>query len=133
MNLRQRYINVRGKLLDLSVPRIMGVINMTPDSFYEGSRFMDDETVIRAVLRMIIDGADIIDVGGYSSRPGAVNITIDEEKNRVLKAIKAINHEFPDVIISVDTFRAEIAREAVLECGAGIINDISGGEADGKM
>ncbi len=133
MDLKVRYINVNGTLLDLSVPKVMGIVNTTPDSFYPGSRYTDDESIIKAVLQMIIDGADIIDVGGYSSRPGAQNISIDEEKNRVLKAIRAINREFPDVIISVDTFRAEIAKEAVLECGAGIINDISGGESDAKM
>ncbi|MFZ0281274.1 MAG: dihydropteroate synthase [Bacteroidales bacterium] len=133
MDLKVRYINVNGTLLDLSVPKVMGIVNTTPDSFYPGSRYTDDESIIKAVLQMIIDGADIIDVGGYSSRPGAQNISIDEEKNRVLKAIRSINREFPDVIISVDTFRAEIAKEAVLECGAGIINDISGGESDAKM
>ncbi len=133
MDLKVRYINVNGKLLDLSVPKVMGIVNTTPDSFYPGSRYTDDESIIKAVLQMITDGADIIDVGGYSSRPGAQNISIDEERNRVLKAIRAINREFPDVMISVDTFRAEIAKEAVRECGAGIINDISGGEADAKM
>jgi dihydropteroate synthase len=82
---------------------------------------------------MLEDGADILDVGGYSSRPGAKNITIEEESTRVLKAIKLISREFPEAIISVDTFRADIAREAVLGCGAHIINDISGGDADSKM
>jgi dihydropteroate synthase len=111
----------------------MGIINVTPDSFYRGSRLTGEEEIIRAASQMIDDGADILDVGGYSSRPGAVNITIEEERTRVINAIKLINRELPEAIISVDTFRSEIVLEAVLECGAGIINDISGGEADKKM
>jgi dihydropteroate synthase len=111
----------------------MGIINITPDSFYEGSRYNTDEEILRAAVRMLEDGADILDVGGYSSRPRAKDISIEEESNRVLKAIKLINREFPEAIISVDTFRADIAREAVVECGALMINDISGGEADSKM
>jgi dihydropteroate synthase len=130
---KSRYINVGGKLLDLRVPRVMGILNITPDSFYKGSRYNTDEEIIMAATRMIKDGADILDIGGYSSRPGAADIQGDEESRRVLKAIKIIRREFPDAVISVDTFRAEIAREAVLGCGAQIINDISGGDGDGEM
>jgi len=133
MVLKPRYINVGGKLLDLSVPKVMGIINVTPDSFYEGSRFFREEDYVKAAVAMAEDGADMIDIGGYSSRPGAEDITIEEERDRVLKAIRLINREIPGLIISVDTFRADIAKEAVLECGAGIINDISGGEADQRM
>ncbi len=133
MVFKPRYINVSGKLLDLSVPKVMGIINVTPDSFYEGSRFFREEDYINAAVKMAEDGADMIDIGGYSSRPGAEDITIEEERDRVLKAIRLINRELPELIISVDTFRADIAKEAVLECGAGIINDISGGEADKRM
>jgi dihydropteroate synthase len=133
MAVKPRYINVRGTLIDLSVSKVMGIINVTPDSFYRGSRLTGEEEIIRAASQMIDDGADILDVGGYSSRPGAVNITIEEERTRVINAIKLINRELPEAIISVDTFRSEIVLEAVLECGAGIINDISGGEADKKM
>jgi dihydropteroate synthase len=128
---KSHYINVGGKLLDLSVPRVMGILNITPDSFYKGSRYNTDEEIIMAATRMIKDGADILDIGGYSSRPGATDIQGDEESRRVLKAIKIVRREFPDAVISVDTFRAEIAREAVLGCGAQIINDISGGDGDG--
>ena len=128
-----RYINVRGNLIDLSVPKVMGIINVTPDSFYEGSRFMEDNEIIRIASKMIEDGADILDVGGYSSRPGAENITAEEERTRVIKAVKLINHELPEAIISIDSFRSEIVLEAVTECGAGIINDISGGESDANM
>ncbi len=130
---KPRYINTGGKLLDLEIPKVMGIINITPDSFYEGSRYNTDEEILRVAVRMLEDGADILDVGGYSSRPRAKDISIEEESNRVLKAIKLINRELPDAIISVDTFRADIAREAVVECGALMINDISGGEADSKM
>lgn len=126
-------INAGGKLLDLSEPRIMGIINVTPDSFYSGSRVNTDADLIRRAGEMINDGADILDIGGYSSRPGAADISAEEEKKRILSAIKLINREFPGVIISIDTFRSEIAAEAVNDCGASIINDISGGEADPEM
>jgi dihydropteroate synthase len=130
---KPRYINVGGKLLDLEIPKVMGIINITPDSFYKGSRYNTDSEIIEAAGRMIGDGADILDIGGYSSRPGAAVVSNDEEGRRVLRAIKLLRKEFSGVILSVDTFRADIASEAVLESGAHIINDISGGEADDKM
>jgi len=130
---KPRYINTGGKLLDLETPKVMGILNITPDSFYRGSRYVTDEQILGAAEKMLNEGADILDVGGYSSRPGAEEINAEEEGRRVLKAIKLINRSFPGAIISVDTFRADIAREAVLECGALMINDISGGDADDKM
>jgi len=130
---KPEYINTGGKLMDLKIPRIMGIINVTPDSFYAGSRYFDDRSIIEAARRMLAEGADFIDVGGYSSRPGADDISPEEEKSRVLRAIKLITGEIPEVIVSVDTFRAEIAYKAVNECGAQIINDISGGDADKEM
>jgi len=130
---KPRYINAGGKLFDLEIPRVMGILNITPDSFYSGSLYNTNDEILQAAKRMLKDGADILDVGGYSSRPGAKDISAEEEHNRVLKAIKLINREFPEAIISVDTFRAEIAREAIVECGASIINDISGGDADINM
>ncbi|MEI6050658.1 MAG: dihydropteroate synthase [Bacteroidota bacterium] len=111
----------------------MGILNITPDSFYEGSRYNSDEDIIKAAVKMMEDGADIIDVGGYSSRPGATDISMEEEGTRVLKAIKLIRRELPEAVISVDTFRADVAMKAVNECGAHIINDISGGHADSRM
>ena len=128
-----RYINTGSDLLDLAVPKVMGILNVTPDSFYKGSRYNTDEEILKAAGKMIDEGADILDVGGYSSRPGAADITKEEEGGRVLKAIKLISRELPKAIISVDTFRANIAMEAVAECGARMINDISGGEADADM
>jgi len=130
---KPRYINTGGKLLDLDTPRVMGILNITPDSFYKGSRYNSDEEILKVAVRMIEDGADILDVGGYSSRPGAKDVSQDEESKRVLKAIKVITRELPEAIISVDTFRADVAREAITECGAHIINDISGGDADSEM
>jgi len=130
---KPEYINTGGKLTDLKIPRIMGVINVTPDSFYAGSRYLDEGSIINAARRMLDEGADFIDVGGYSSRPGADDISPEEEKSRVLRAIRLITGEIPEAIVSVDTFRAEIAYRAVTECGAQIINDISGGDADKEM
>jgi len=130
---KPRYINTRGVLLDLEIPKVMGILNITPDSFYPGSRYIADEEILKAATEMLADGADILDVGGYSSRPRAKDISPDEESKRVLKAIKLINRELPLAIISVDTFRADVARQAVVECGASMINDISGGDADSKM
>ncbi|HZY24668.1 MAG TPA: dihydropteroate synthase [Bacteroidales bacterium] len=130
---KPRYINTGGRLLDLEVPKVMGILNITPDSFYKRSRYYTDAEILKAAATMLEEGADILDVGGYSSRPGAKNITIEEESERVLRAIRLINGEFPDSIISVDTFRANVAMEAVSDCGARIINDISGGEGDPGM
>jgi dihydropteroate synthase len=133
MQTKPGYINVKGHLISLDLPKVMGVINITPDSFYSGSRFPDESSLLKAASGMLNDGADFLDVGGYSSRPGAKDITAEEEKRRVLKAVKLISKEFPGAVISVDTFRAEVAREAVCDCGAHMINDISGGEADAEM
>lgn len=133
MPLKPGYINVRGTLMDLSVPKVMGIINVTPDSFYGRSRSTDEEDIITVATEMIEDGADILDVGGYSTRPGADEISYEEERGRVINAVKVISRELPEAVISVDTFRSEIAREAVLEYGAAIINDISGGEFDPDM
>jgi len=130
---KPRYINVGGKLLNLEIPKVMGILNITPDSFYSGSRYNTDKEILAAAVRMVKEGADIIDVGGYSSRPGAEDISEEEEARRVLKAIKLISKELPEIIISIDTFRAAVAREAIIEYGAHMINDISGGDSDKSM
>lgn len=130
---KPRYINVGGKLLDLEKPKVMGILNVTPDSFYKGSRYNTDAEIIGAAVRMTEEGADIIDVGGYSSRPGAADVPEDEEKSRVLKAIYMIRRELPDSVLSIDTFRADLAEEAIMDSGADMINDISGGDADERM
>jgi len=125
-------LNIRSTLIDLTVPKVMGILNITPDSFYDGGRFTRKESFLNHVEEMIEEGADFIDVGGYSTRPGAVEISETEERHRVIPALQQILKEFPRVIISVDTVRAAIAREAILE-GASLINDVSGGEQDVKM
>jgi dihydropteroate synthase len=133
MMVKAKYINVGGRLIDLDTPKVMGVLNITPDSFYTGSRFNNEKDILAAAKKMVEDGADFLDIGGYSSRPGAENIEAAEEKERVLKAIRLVSAKLPEAIISIDTFRADIAREAVCDCGAHIINDISGGESDKMM
>ncbi len=118
--------------MDLSTPRIMGIVNVTPDSFYAGSRYGKPDLVLPHVENMLNEGADFIDIGGYSSRPNAVDISEEEESNRVLPVIRSIKKAFPDTIISIDTFRAPIAGKAIEE-GAAMINDISGGSLDPTM
>ena len=125
-------INVKGNLIDLSHPIIMGILNITPDSFYDGGFYNSEKKIIAQVKKMINDGASIIDIGGYSSRPGAEDISVESELSRVLTVIKAIRHKFPETLISIDTFRSEVAKKAV-KAGADIINDISGGSLDKKM
>lgn len=133
MSVKPKYINTGGRLLDLSVPVVMGIVNITPDSFYKGSRYINNDAVLAAVSKMLEEGAGIIDIGGYSTRPGAMEVTYEEEAGRVLPAIRIVSDNFPSAIISVDTFRAGIAKEAVTLCGAHIINDIYGLEGDTEM
>jgi dihydropteroate synthase len=124
-------LNVGGRLIDLRQPRVMGILNVTPDSFYKDSR-VNADNVLDQVEQMLKEGADLLDVGGYSSRPGAVDISVEEELKRVIPVVKAIKHVYPDAIISVDTFRSEVARQSV-EAGADLVNDISAGLLDEKM
>lgn len=126
-------INAGGRLLDLSQPQVMGILNVTPDSFYDGSRCPDMTAVTKRVETILSEGADMIDVGGYSSRPGCVDVSVDEEKRRLAIGFEAIRRLSPDAVISVDTFRAEVARWSVEEWGVQIINDISAGELDADM
>jgi len=130
---RNLSINCNGRLIALDTPRVMGIINVTPDSFYEGSRYIDPGEIIEAVGRMVKEGADMVDVGASSSRPGASSVSEEEEMGRLHMALGAIRRDFPDLIVSVDTFRASIANMAVKEYRADIINDISGGEMDPNM
>ena len=125
-------INCAGKLIDLSIPKIMGILNITPDSFYDGGRYNSDKKILDHVEKMIIDGAIFIDIGAYSSRPGAVDIDENEELKRIIPAIELVNKKFPEIIISIDTFRSKVA-EACLNSGASIINDISASQLDEKM
>jgi dihydropteroate synthase len=127
-----RYIQVRNKLFDLSIPKIMGVLNATPDSFFEGSRVEKNTDLSSRLGAMVNAGMDILDIGGCSTRPGAEEVSEKEELERVLPLIKKIRKEFPEVLISIDTFRASVAEEA-LKVGADIINDVQGGNYDPRI
>lgn len=126
-------INIRGALRDFRRPWVMGIVNVTPDSFYAGSRTQCVDDIRARVGRHVADGADCIDIGGYSSRPGADDISEDEEWRRVATALEVVRGDWPDVVVSVDTFRADVARKTVEQYGVDIINDISGGDLCPKM
>lgn len=125
-------INCKGTLIDLSTPKVMGIVNLTPDSFYDGGNYKDLAAVISQVGTMLEEGATFIDMGAYSSRPGATDISIQEEESRLLPVIEEIVKQFPDVLISVDTFRSSVAQKAV-QAGACMVNDISAGTLDKDM
>ena len=125
-------INCKGELITFDKPKVMGIINITPDSFYEGSRHREMNDILKQVDKMMDQGADLIDIGGYSSRPGANDIPLQEELERVIPVIRNVADKFPQVRISVDTFRSEVARQA-LDNGAAMINDISAGLLDDAM
>jgi len=126
-------INLNGSLIDLSTPIVMGILNITPDSFFEGSRCQTADKICYRAEEITRQGGKIIDVGGYSTRPGAKEVTADEELDRVVFAMKTIREKFPEVPVSIDTFRANIAQIAVRDFGAAIVNDISGGTLDEQM
>lgn len=117
-------LNVKGKLMALSEPRVMGILNVTPDSFYAGSRRQTEQEVAGRVRQMAEEGADIIDVGAYSTRPGAVPVTEQEECDRLSRSLAVVRREWPEAVVSVDTFRPHVARMAVEDYGADIINDV---------
>lgn len=125
-------INCNGKLIDLSSPKVMGILNITPDSFYDGGQYKDESAILKQVENMLNEGATFIDVGGYSSRPGADFVSEAEELNRVIPVIELILRQLPETLISVDTFRSNIAKKSV-ETGAALINDISAGHLDANM
>ena len=126
-------IKLNNRLFDLSVPAVMGIVNATPDSFYTGNRFLSDKALLTSVEKMMVDGVDILDFGGYSTRPMAKNISSEEEIERLSNAIETVLKKFPDCIISVDTFRANVARNMVKNYNVSIINDIGGGTLDDLM
>jgi dihydropteroate synthase len=125
-------LNAGGKLIDLSTPKVMGIINLTPDSFYAGSRKQTVNDALMQAGKMLAEGATFLDLGAYSSRPGADDISVDEEMDRLLPVIEFIVARYPEAILSIDTFRAAVA-EAAIKAGAHIINDISGGQLDADM
>ena len=125
-------INCKGKLIDLSSPKVMGILNITPDSFYDGGKYSNDTTILKHVELMLNEGATFIDIGAYSSRPGANHVSEKEELNRVLPILDLVLKSFPETLISIDTFRSNIAKQTI-EAGAALINDISAGKLDENM
>ncbi len=125
-------LNIGGKIIDLTEPKVMGILNITPDSFFEGSRVNSEKEILAQTEKMLNEGVDFLDLGAYSSWPGADDISIEEEINRLIPAVKLISNEFPKAILSIDTFRAKVAEQAI-ENGAHMINDISGGNLDHQM
>lgn len=125
-------INCKGKLIDLNSPKVMGIVNITPDSFYDGGKHKDDASILRQVENMLVSGATFIDIGAYSSRPGATEVSTSEELKRLLPVLHLILKEFPDILLSIDTFKGKVAEEAI-QVGAAIINDISSGLLDEGM
>ena len=125
-------INCKGNLIDLSTPKIMGILNITPDSFYDGGKYKNDNEFLSQVYIMLKEGATFIDVGAYSSRPNAAHVSESEELQRLIPIINLLLKEFPEILLSVDTFRSTVAQKAV-ECGAALINDISAGLMDKNM
>lgn len=128
-----RTLNINGQLLSLEQPKVMGILNVTPDSFYESSRKQGEEDIVGQVVRMLSEGADIIDIGACSTRPGAPVVSVEEEMDRLRCGLNALRKVAPTAIVSVDTFRADVARMCVEEYGVAIVNDISGGSFDAAM
>lgn len=126
-------INVGGKLMDLGEPQVMGILNVTPDSFYSASRKNTEQEIADRVQAILAEGGSMIDVGAYSSRPGADDVSAEEEMDRLRGGLKILRNIAPDAVVSVDTFRADVAKMCVEEFGVQIINDISGGELDDRM
>jgi len=125
-------INCKGKLIDLSTPKVMGILNLTPDSFYDGGKLTSEKEIVSQAEKMIKDGATFLDLGGYSSRPGAAFVSEEEELKRVLPVVSLILKEIPKALLSIDTFRSNIAKQCIKK-GAALINDISGGAMDDDM
>jgi dihydropteroate synthase len=128
----KRTVNCKGNLIDLSIPKVMGILNFTPDSFYSESRALEDKALLDKIELMVLEGATFIDIGAYSSRPGAAFVSQEEEKKRLLPSLELLIKEFPELLISVDTFRSAIASEAI-DIGACMVNDISAGNLDQDM
>ncbi|MEQ9285813.1 MAG: dihydropteroate synthase [Cyclobacteriaceae bacterium] len=126
------YLNIKGSLLDISRPSVMGIINLTADSFYDGGKIKNDKDLLLKAEKMLSEGATFLDVGAYSSRPGAVDIPVDTERENAVNGIKTILNEFPEALISIDSFRSQVARAAI-DHGASVINDISAGALDKDM
>lgn len=125
-------INCKGELIDVSSPKVMGILNVTPDSFFDGGKYNQERAILTHIERMLLDGATFIDVGAYSSKPNAEFVSEGEELNRILPVVSSILKEFPDAVLSIDTFRSNVAKQCI-EIGAALINDISAGKLDDNM
>jgi dihydropteroate synthase len=125
-------LNCNGQLIALDTPKVMGILNVTPDSFYDGGRFKDEKSILIQVEKLLNEGASFIDIGAYSSRPGADFVTEDEELKRLIPVVTLVHNSFPECLISIDSFRSNIIRTAI-EAGAALVNDISGGQLDPLM
>ena len=125
-------INCKGQLIDLSIPRVMGILNLTPDSFYDGGKYKNEKDILFQTEKMLNEGATFIDVGAYSSRPNAEHISEDEELRRIISTVELLSKVFPNILMSIDTFRSRIAKQSV-EAGACMVNDISAGKLDHAM
>ena len=125
-------INCKGQLIDLSKPKVMGILNLTPNSFFDGGRYLDEAAIVAQVQKMLSEGATFIDIGAYSSKPNAEFVSVEEELARIVPIVELLVQQFPDILISIDTFRSEVA-EACIQKGAALINDISAGKLDDKM
>src|SRR5574344_1123085 len=126
-------INIKGRLLDLSEPQVMGILNVTPDSFFAGSRKQSEKEIAERVDQIIEEGASIIDVGAYSTRPGASDVTCEEEMARMRHGLSIVRRKYPEAVVSIDTFRSDVVKMSVDEFGADIVNDVSEGDYDDKM
>ena len=130
---KKRTIRCNSRIIEIKQPLVMGILNVTPDSFYDGGKFTTPEAIEQHVNKMLSDGADIIDIGGYSSRPGAEEISVKEELNRIMHTLEVIRNKFPDAIISIDTFRSKVAAQSIKKYKVDIINDISAGNIDPEI
>ena len=125
-------INCKGTLIDFSSPKVMGILNITPDSFYDGGKYKNESEILNQVDKMLLEGANFIDIGAYSSRPGAKNVSEEEELQRIVPVVELLIKKFPEILISTDTFRSKVAKETI-DFGSAMINDISAGNMDVKM
>ncbi|GGD56156.1 dihydropteroate synthase [Muriicola marianensis] len=125
-------LNCKGQLIDLNTPKVMGILNLTPDSFYDGGKYKDEKSILSQTEKMLEEGATFVDAGAYSSRPGAEDIPVEEELRRIVPVLELLLKHFPDILVSIDTFRSRVAKET-LNTGAALINDISAGHLDPEM
>lgn len=131
--IKKKSINLGGRLISIERPMVMGILNVTPDSFYDGGKYLAEKEIVERVTEIVSEGGDFVDIGGFSTRPGADQVSVEEEMGRVLPAVRAVKKHFPQLPVSIDTFRSEIVKRVIEDVGACIVNDISGGGFDDNM